>query len=136
PHCFEESILRMQRQAKSILTLVSGLALSGSLILGGMVGVSSVLLSSPAAAQEGGSQHKTRKVVAMRADVLKKIQEVNALINPEDEEGKPKGDGWKPNYRGALAILDGIRAMKDNNSADLTTMWNFYAYVYLSQDNY
>lgn len=125
----------MQRQAKSIVTLLSGLVLSGGVAMGGMVALTTVWSMAPAAAQESGSQHKTRKVVAMRAEVLKKVQEVNALINPQDEEGKPI-PGFKPDYRRALAVLDSIKAMKDNNSADLTTMWNFYAYVYLSQDNY
>lgn len=88
---------------------------------------------SEAVAQE--QQHRTRKVVAMSNKVLTKIQEVSALVNPQTEDGKDI-PGFKPDYRRAIQLLDEIRGWKDLNSADVTQMWNFYAYIYLSQDDY
>ena len=112
-----------------LIALVGGIAL-------GVAGEGFVpLLTAKAYAQEEGQQRSTRRVVAMSNKVLTKIQEVNALINPNDEDGKPIPN-FKPDYRKALQILDEIRGWKDLNSADLTQLWNFYAYVYMSQDDY
>src|SRR5690606_32294439 len=112
-----------------LIALVGGIAL-------GVAGEGFVpLLTAKAYAQEEGQQRQTRRVVAMSNKVLTKIQEVNALINPNDEDGKPIPN-FKPDYRKALQILDEIRGWKDLNSADLTQLWNFYAYVYMSQDDY
>lgn len=99
--------------------------------------VTSVVLAPTAAnAQDKeGSGRRTRKVVAMSNKVLKKIQEVNALINPEDEEGKKK-ENFKPDFRKALSILNEVRGWDDLNSADQTQLWNFYGYVYISMDDY
>ncbi|RMF09283.1 MAG: hypothetical protein D6763_07990 [Alphaproteobacteria bacterium] len=91
--------------------------------------------SAATAKEQEGSGRRTRKVVAMSNKVLTKIQEVNQLINPEDEEGKKKPN-FKPDYRKALAILDDIRGWDNLNSADLTQLWNFYGYVYISMDDY
>jgi len=71
----------------------------------------------------------------MSNKVLTKIQEVNELINPEDEEGKKK-ENFTPNYNGALKVLNEVRQWDDLNSADLTQLWNFYGYVYISMDDY
>ncbi len=87
------------------------------------------------AAQDEGSGRRTRKVVAMSNRVLTKIQEVNELINPQDDKGKKK-EKFKPDYKKALAVLNEIRGWDKLNSADLTQLWNFYGYVYISMDDY
>ncbi len=103
--------------------------------------VGGMLFSSPVAdilpvgsmsahAQENDKpERKTRKVVAMREKILKKIQEVQALLEDETVADSVK-------FPQARKMLDDVRGEKDLNSAELSTMWNFYAYLYLSQDDY
>lgn len=87
-------------------------------------------------AQEGeGSERQTRRVVAMSSKVLDRLQDVQEAVSPEDEDGNPI-EGFEPDYRRAISILNEIRAMDNLNSADRTQLWNFYAFVYVSMDDY
>lgn len=124
----------MKSKLKHMVARLPLLFVAGGLVLGATTGSVAIFSSGEAFAQES-QQRQTRRVVAMSNKVLTKIQEVNALINPADEDGKPIPN-FKPNYAAALKILDEVRGWKDLNSADLTQLWNFYAYVYMSQDDY
>ena len=84
-------------------------------------------LPAPVMAQESGesqaSQQKTRKTPAMREKVYTKLSEAQACSEADD-------------MNCARRLLDQVREMKDLNSYEMAQMWNFYAFIYYSQDNY
>ena len=97
-----------------------------SLALGVVVGAGS-LAPTEVAAQQGeqseASQQKTRKTPAMREKVYSKLSEAQACSEADD-------------MNCARRLLDQVREMKDLNSYEMAQMWNFYAFIYYSQDNY
>ena len=90
----------------------------------------SVLFSGITHAQRRGSeqeseaaQQETRKTPAMRERVYSRLSEAQACA---DEGDMPC----------ARELLDRVREMSNLNSYEIAQMWNFYAFIYFSQDNY
>lgn len=73
--------------------------------------------------QSEASQQKTRKTPAMREKVYTKLSEAQVCSEADD-------------MNCARRLLDEVREMKDLNSYETAQMWNFYAFIYYSQDNY
>ena len=78
-----------------------------------------------AGAQEGeseASQRKTKQTAAMSEKVYKKLSEAQALAD-EDQ------------YAAAKAKLDEVKAMSKLSPYEMAQLYNFYGFVYYSQDN-
>jgi tetratricopeptide (TPR) repeat protein len=97
-------------------TLLSVLALSGALII-----------SSDALAQRAGAgaqpEQETRQVSAMRTQVIEPLQEAQECAENDD-------------LACARRLLDRVRAMRDLNGYELANMWNFYAFLYVQEENF
>lgn len=78
-----------------------------------------------AAQQEGQSQgeQETRKTPAMRERVYQPLAEAQECAEMED---------WEC----ARQRLERVRGMSDLNSYELAQMWNFYAFIRFSQDDF
>ena len=84
----------------------------------------SALFSGTTHAQESeAAQQETRKTPAMRERVYSRLSEAQACA---DEGDMPC----------ARELLDRVREMSNLNSYEIAQMWNFYAFIYFSQDNY
>lgn len=85
---------------------------------------SAPLAVSTATAQEAEqTERKTRKTPAMREKIYKQLSEAQVAAEAD-------------NYAAALAILDKLSADKSINSYEKAQMYNFYAFIYYSQDRY
>ena len=73
--------------------------------------------------QSEAAQQETRKTPAMRERVYSRLSEAQACA---DEGDMPC----------ARELLDRVREMSNLNSYEIAQMWNFYAFIYFSQDNY
>ncbi len=73
--------------------------------------------------QSEAAQQETRKTPAMRERVYSRLSEAQACA---DEDDMPC----------ARELLDRVREMSNLNSYEIAQMWNFYAFIYFSQDNY
>ena len=73
--------------------------------------------------QSEAAQQETRKTPAMRERVYSRLSEAQACA---DEDDMPC----------ARELLDRVRQMSNLNSYEIAQMWNFYAFIYFSQDNY
>jgi hypothetical protein len=103
------------RQKLSISSITAHLLLAGSVLLVGFA----------ATAQEGQSQgeQETRKTPAMRERVYQPLSEAQACAEMDD-------------MACAQQHLERVRRMTDLNSYELAQMWNFYAFVRFSQDDF
>ena len=88
------------------------------------------LAASDASAQRAGQDdeerigdQETRQTPAMRQVVYERLAEAQACAEMDDMEC-------------AREQLDQVRNMRDLNSYEVAQMWNFYAFIYFSQDNY
>ena len=68
-------------------------------------------------------ERKTRKTPAMREKIYKQLSEAQLAAEAE-------------NYQGALQILSKLEADKSLNSYEKAQMFNFYAFIFYSQDKY
>jgi tetratricopeptide (TPR) repeat protein len=66
---------------------------------------------------------ETRQVPAMREAVITPLTEAQECAEAED-------------FACARRLLDRVRAMDNLNSYEAAQMWNFYAFIYVNQDNY
>ncbi len=82
-------------------------------------------LGSMALAQEGEKkpEQKTRKTPAMREKVYKRLSEAQTLAEADQ---MPE----------SLRILQNVRDMKDLNSYETAQLWNFYGFIYFTQEDY
>lgn len=69
------------------------------------------------------AQQETRKTPAMRERVYSRLSEAQECADEGDMEC-------------ARELLDRVREMSNLNSYEVAQMWNFYAFIYFSQDNY
>lgn len=87
-------------------------------------------LAPEAYAQRAGQQNEesqanqpARRTPAMRERVYQRLAEAQECSEAEDMEC-------------ARELLDQVREMDDLNSYEVAQMWNFYAFIYFSQDNF
>ncbi len=87
-------------------------------------------LAPEAHAQRAGAQNEesqanqpARRTPAMRERVYQRLAEAQECSELEDMEC-------------AQELLDQVRDMDDLNSYEVAQMWNFYAFIYFSQDNF
>lgn len=95
--------------------ITSRLLLAGSLLLVGF--------SVSAQEQQSQGEQETRKTPAMRERVYQPLAEAQACAEMDDMQC-------------AEEQLERVRRMTDLNSYELAQMWNFYAFIYFSQDNF
>ncbi len=88
-------------------------------------GVAVVLSASPLLAQDGEQQQeqKTRKTPAMSERTYKKLSEAREFAEAD-------------NFPEALKTLDALKGMRNLNSYELAQMWNFYGFIYFSEERY
>ena len=73
--------------------------------------------------QSQAAQQETRKTPAMRERVYSRLSEAQACADEGDMDC-------------ARELLDRVREMSNLNSYEVAQMWNFYAFIYFTQDNY
>ena len=73
--------------------------------------------------QESQANQPARRTPAMRERVYQRLAEAQECSEAEDMEC-------------AADLLEQVREMDDLNSYELAQMWNFYAFIYFSQDNF
>lgn len=84
----------------------------------------SALFSGTTHAQESeAAQQETRKTPAMRERVYSRLSEAQECADEGDMDC-------------ARELLDRVREMSNLNSYEIAQMWNFYAFIYFTQDNY
>lgn len=94
------------------------------LLAGGLViGMSSAHAQRAGGDKEQGQQQQTRRTPAMREAVYDKLSKAQTCAQMND-------------MACARKLLDEVRDMKSLNSYEIAQMWNFYAFIYFSQDNY
>jgi len=94
-----------------------------------LVAVSMSLLAPAAVAQEDEEDRQTTKTAAISPKVNNLLAEAQALASPEDEAAAP-------DFAGAQAKLAEIAAMKNLSPDEQAQMYNFYGYIYYSQEQY
>ena len=106
--------------AAAVLTL---LQVASPVVLQTM-GYPGVLPGQVHAEEKKKNTEKTRKTPAIRAKIFKKLEKAQAYSEAEQ-------------FDEALEVLDSLRAKSDKmNGYEKATMWNFYSFVYYSQENY
>jgi len=78
---------------------------------------------------EEKEERKTVKTGAMSTKVNNLLAEAQALASPEDENAKP-------DFAGAQAKLDEIKAMPKLSDYEQAQLYNFYGFIYYSQERY
>jgi tetratricopeptide (TPR) repeat protein len=78
--------------------------------------------SEEAEGQSAAAQ-ETRKTPAMRERVYQRLSEAQACAEMDD-------------IPCAMELLTEVREMQGLNSYEVAQMWNFYAFIYIGQDNY
>lgn len=73
--------------------------------------------------EESQANQPARRTPAMRERVYQRLAEAQECSEAEDMEC-------------AAELLEQVREMDDLNSYELAQMWNFYAFIYFSQDNF
>jgi len=93
--------------------------------LGASLLCNSALVYAQTAAPPGESSAnvETRKTPAMRERVYQKLVEAQACAEMDD-------------IACAQRLLAEVRAMEGLNSYEVAQMWNFYAFIYIGQDNF
>ena len=106
--------------AAAVLTL---LQVASPVVLQTM-GYPGVLPGQVQAEEKKKNTEKTRKTPAISAKIFKKLEKAQAYSEAEQ-------------FDEALEVLDSLRAKSDKmNGYEKATMWNFYSFVYYSQENY
>ena len=90
-------------------------------------------LNLDAQSASGNAKKQTyRKARVLQSSTAKKIQKVVEALERVDDEGKED-----PDTLGAKAILTELLNNKDNlKSYDRSVMWNYWGYIYFSEENY
>ncbi len=98
------------------LTLIA----AGTLLLG-----TGTALAQGTQAAEGQSSanQETRKTPAMRERVYQRLSEAQACAEMDD-------------IACAMELLTEVREMQGLNSYEIAQLWNFYAFIYIGQDNF
>ena len=82
----------------------------------------SALFSATTHAQESeAAQQETRKTPAMRERVYSRLSEAQECADEGDMDC-------------ARELLDRVREMSNLNSYEIAQMWNFYAFIYFTQE--
>ena len=103
------------RRSTIILALAS---LCGSILMLGAINASAQDSEAPSRADE-----ETRKTPAMRERVYQRLSEAQACAEMDD-------------IACAMELLAEVREMQGLNSYEIAQMWNFYAFIYIGQDNF
>ena len=81
---------------------------------------------------QASQKNKYRKARVLQASTAKKITKVVEALERQDEEGKDD-----PDWVTVKEILNELLANKDNlKSYDRSVMWNYWGYVYFSEEKY
>jgi tetratricopeptide (TPR) repeat protein len=90
-------------------------------------------LNLDAQSASGNAKKQTyRKARVLQSSTAKKIQKVVEALERVDDEGKED-----PDTLGAKAILTELLNNKDSlKSYDRSVMWNYWGYIYFSEENY
>lgn len=88
-----------------------------------MVVIAPVTINSAGAQESEAPARKTRKTPAMREKIYKQLSEAQVAAEAD-------------NYQGALGILGKLEQDKSLNSYEKAQMYNFYAFIFYSQDKY
>ena len=94
-----------------------------SAILGTTFFCSALFSGTPHAQESEAAQQETRKTPAMRERVYSRLSEAQECADEGDMDC-------------ARELLDRVREMSNLNSYEIAQMWNFYAFIYFTQDNY
>ncbi len=87
------------------------------------VAIAPAVVETAAAQEAEQPERKTRKTPAMREKTYKQLSEAQVAAEAD-------------NYQQALAILNKLRGDDSLNSYERAQMYNFYAFIYYSQDRY
>lgn len=98
------------------LTLIA----AGALLLG--TGTAMAQGTQAAEGQSAAAQ-ETRKTPAMRERVYQRLSEAQAFAEMDD-------------IASAMELLTEVREMQGLNSYEVAQLWNFYAFIYIGQDNF
>ena len=85
--------------------------------------------SGSTGAAQAEPKRKYKKARALTPSIGKRMQALLELLQPEDP-------AVKPDLHEALALLEQIRILKKKSSYDRAVMWNYFAYVYFSLEQY
>lgn len=100
------------------------LCLAAASVLAGFVAVPAAQAQrAERAGGESQANEPTRRTPAMRERVYNLLSEAQMCAEMDD-------------FDCAMEGLADVRAMDDLNSYETAQMWNFYAFIYFSQDNY
>ncbi len=89
-----------------------------------MLGTSTAFAQGTQAAEgESAAAQETRKTPAMRERVYQRLSEAQACAEMDD-------------IACAMELLTEVREMQGLNSYEIAQMWNFYAFIYIGQDNF
>mgnify|MGYP001166181547 FL=1 len=81
---------------------------------------------------QASQKNKYRKARVLQSSTAKKITKVVEALERQDEEGKDD-----PDWITVKEILNELLANKDNlKSYDRSVMWNYWGYVYFSEEKY
>ena len=106
-------------------------AMIRTLIFTGLCALMFALMTPSVSAQEGGEKEKreTTKTGSMSERVYKRLAEAQALAAPEDEAAEP-------DFAGAEAQLKEIAALDGLSEYEEAQLYNFYGFIYYSQEKY
>ncbi len=96
------------------------LIVAGAFLLG--MGTASAQ-GTQAAEGESAAAQETRKTPAMRERVYQRLSEAQACAEMDD-------------IACAMELLTEVREMDGLNSYEIAQLWNFYAFIYIGQDNF
>ena len=106
-------------------------AMIRSLIFVSLCALMFALTTPSVSAQESGEKEKreTTKTGSMSERVYKRLSEAQALAAPEDES-------MEPDFAAAEAQLKEIAALKGLSEYEEAQLYNFYGFIYYSQEKY
>jgi len=107
----------MMRRSTTLLALL--VSLFGSIL---MLGAGNALAQEEAAPPSRANE-ETRKTPAMRERVYQRLSEAQACAEMDDIDC-------------AMRLLTEVREMDGLNSYEIAQLWNFYAFIYIGQDNF
>jgi tetratricopeptide (TPR) repeat protein len=118
------------QRAELAFDSLGGRGFVGRLLLALVVGVFVLISSGPAMAQGNGKgkekpKRETRQTGSMSEKVYKRLSEAQQLSELEP-----------PNYAGAMAKLEEIKVMKNLSPYEEGQLYNFYGFIYYSQERY
>jgi len=102
-----------------------------ALVASAVLAVAGISFTAPAVAQEGEQkeERKTTKTGSMSERVYKRLAEAQELAAPEDENAEP-------NIPAAIEKLKEIEVMKNLSNYEQAQLYNFYGFIYYSQEQY